>query len=561
MTGIVRKRDTGEAGNTGEFGTVHRCDAEVTVAGTTAIVLDEGEDERSGPSMRIPTWAVDRAEHKVELANRRLEREGITDRFDLDRVDEPVEHRAPTAYEADEYGFEAGQIYAFQYSTITLNRPAICHDGWGFDAALDRVPGKDEFAMRSVPGRDFGGWRPDPGRCDHCGKFRDRNTTYLVTHPETGETMQVGASCMEAFLGIKPKGLWTLGMKVDDLYPEDEPPPPASSMTVTDNRELIAKALIATEMGKRYVSKSRAEEWGTASTADRVGDLFGENTFRRYTPEEREEREQAQSQLQDVLDSGVVDDVIAAGTAIGTDSDYGRNLTMALEAGFATTRMHGVVISAVAVYGRQQRDTARAQADRDRTATAAQGYAADVKTRMREVPVTVTNVYESTRPRYAYPYGDEPFQIITMRDADGHEIVWRTGSIQPVEPGDRVTMTGTVKAHSQYRDVDQTEINRALLEKLVELGADGFPAAEEPYSPNALGRAGKKLAGEKIRIEESAELPYAKGTWAVIGRTTGNHRVTWQTSDPVAVGEVEEITGRINDIEEAGVKTAVIDLV
>src|SRR5699024_4241349 len=244
-------------------------------------------------------------------------------------------------------------------------------------------------------------------------------------HPETGEAMQVGASCMEAFLGIKPKGLWSLGMRMDDLYPEDEPPPPVSSIEVTDNRELIAKALIATEMGKRYVSKSRAEEWGTASTADRVEYLFGENSLRRYTPEEREEREQAQTQLQDVLGSGIIADVIAAGAAVGTDSDYGRNLTTALEAGFATDKMRGTVLSAVAVYGRQQREAAKAQADR--AATAAPGFAADVKTRMREVPVTVTNIYESTRPRYAYPYGDEPFQIITMRDADGHEIVWKTG--------------------------------------------------------------------------------------------------------------------------------------
>src|SRR5699024_3473832 len=225
--------------------------------------------------------------------------------------------------------------------------------------------------------------------------------------------------------------LWSLGMRMDDLYPEDEPPPPVSSIEVTDNRELIAKALIATEMGKRYVSKSRAEESGTPSTADRAEDLFGEDSLRRYTPEEREEREQAQTQLQDVLDSGIIDDVIAAGAAVGTDSDYGRNLTTALEAGFATDKMRGTVLSAVAVYGRQQREAAKAQADR--AATAAPGFAADVKTRMREVPVTVTNIYESTRPRYAYPYGDEPFQIITMRDADGHEIVWKTGSIQPVE--------------------------------------------------------------------------------------------------------------------------------
>ena len=79
--------------------------------------------------------------------------------------------------------------------------------------------------------------------------------------------------------------------------------------------------------------------------------------------------------------------------------------------------------------------------------------------------MTVANVYEGTRPRYAYPYGDEPFQIITMRDDDEHEIVWKTGSIQDVEAGDQISMTGTVKEHSQFRGVDQTVITRAKLEK------------------------------------------------------------------------------------------------
>ncbi|MDN5687860.1 MAG: hypothetical protein L0G94_14480 [Brachybacterium sp.] len=312
----------------------------------------------------------------------------------------------------------------------------------------------------------------EPGRCDHCGKFRDRNTTYLVTDPETGDTLQVGASCMGAFLGIKPKGLWTLGLGMDDLQDDDQHAPVGSTQ-VTDSRGLVAKALVATDMGKRYVSKSRAAGWGASSTADRGEYLFSSVTSRRLTPEEREEREQAHEQLAEVLKSGVVDDVISAGASIGTDSDYGRNLITALEAGFATDKMQGVVVSAVAVYGRRQREVANQEAQQERAASAAEGFAAPVKTRMREVPVAVTNVYESTRPRYGYPYGDEPFQIITMRDADGHEIVWKTGSLQQVQAGDQISMTGTVKDHDRFRGVDQTVISRAKLDRPADPGADG----------------------------------------------------------------------------------------
>ena len=274
---------------------------------------------------------------------------------------------------------------------------------------------------------------------------------------------------MEVFLGVRPKGLWTLGLAVDDLH--DDEPVPLSSMTVTDNRDLTAEALVASEMGKRYVSRSRAEEWGTMPTADCNGYLFGSTAFRCLTEEQRAERERAQAQLQEVRDSGLVDEVVAAGTSIGTDSDYGRNLTTALEAGFATEKMRGVVISVVAVYGRQQRETAKVTARQERVATAADGFIAPDKTRVRDVPVMVADVFESTRPRYAYPYGDEPFQIITMRESDGHEIMWKTGSIQDVETGDQISMTGSVKEHSQFRGVDQTVINRAKLEKLSGHGA------------------------------------------------------------------------------------------
>src|SRR5699024_12593084 len=143
--------------------------------------------------------------------------------------------------------------------------------------------------------------------------------------------------------------------------------------------------------------------------------------------------------------------------------------------------MQGVVSSAVAVYGRQQREAAKKKAQQDRAASAAPGFAAPIKIRMREVPVEITNVYESTRPRYAYPYGDEPFQIITMRDRDGHEIAWKTGSIQSVERGDEIAMSGTVKGYTEYQGEDQTEISGARLQKPSHDGAS-------PAGPCAPGR-------------------------------------------------------------------------
>lgn len=466
----VRKRDTGEQGNLGEFAGVNRTEAAIAVPERSPAVQSEAGDSASGPRLRVSTWSAARIEHKVELANRRFEREGITERFVLERDDEEVSYRRPTADEVTLYGYVPWQQYEFQYSTLTLNRPSISHEGWRFDAALDRVPGTDEFMMRSVPGQDFGGWRPEPGRCDHCGKYRDRNTTYLVTNEETGEILQVGASCMEVFLGVRPKGLWSLGTTLD---PDDDGEgPPTSTREVADNRELIAKALVASDMGKQYVSKSRALEWGSVSTADRIDALFGSTTYRRLTEEDRLEREQARQQLAEVLDSGVVDEVMTTAREVGTDSDYGRNLNTALDAGFSTETMANTVISAVSAYGRRNREAAQAKVREEWIAAATPGFAAPVKTRVRDVPVTVTNVFEGTRAAYAWPHRDEPFQIITMRDADGHEIVWKTSAIQTVAVGDEVTMTGTVKEHGEFRGVDQTVVSRAKIDSVDDSGVE-----------------------------------------------------------------------------------------
>lgn len=55
MAGIVRKQDTGETGNQGEFGTISSGDADITIIDEPAQVRRESDDEGSGPSLRVPT--------------------------------------------------------------------------------------------------------------------------------------------------------------------------------------------------------------------------------------------------------------------------------------------------------------------------------------------------------------------------------------------------------------------------------------------------------------------------------------------------------------------------
>lgn len=97
------------------------------------------------------------------------------------------------------------------------------------------------------------------------------------------------------------------------------------------------------------------------------------------------------------------------------------------------------------------------------------------------VEVTMSKIVEFKDYKFSY-YGTTTY-IYIMKDADDNTLVWKTTSFMhtetyddngnPVEfyavkKGDKLSITGTVKDHSIYNDVEQTVLNRVkftILEK------------------------------------------------------------------------------------------------
>src|SRR5699024_6384906 len=96
-----------------------------------------------------------------------LEREGIEERFTVDRTD-TVKRRDPSPYELERGFAKPGEIIETRTTELVLNRPTIGRDGWQFDAALDRVPGTDSFTMRSA-GRSSAAGAPSPADATTAG--------------------------------------------------------------------------------------------------------------------------------------------------------------------------------------------------------------------------------------------------------------------------------------------------------------------------------------------------------------------------------------------------------
>lgn len=85
---------------------------------------------------------------------------------------------------------------------LEVQGTAPTHNGWGFVATL--VHTSEGNIVRSAPGFQVpADYREAAPKCDHCKINRARRDTYILQH-EDGRTVQVGSSCLEEFLGVKP---------------------------------------------------------------------------------------------------------------------------------------------------------------------------------------------------------------------------------------------------------------------------------------------------------------------------------------------------------------------
>lgn len=55
--------------------------------------------------------------------------------------------------------------------------------------------------------------------------------------------------------------------------------------------------------------------------------------------------------------------------------------------------------------------------------------------------------------------------IFTFEDFEGHQFVWKTGSFVELDNGDMANLKGTIKNHSEYKFVKQTELTRCKVSR------------------------------------------------------------------------------------------------
>ncbi len=396
---------------------------------------------------RILASRIEEAHNYVAKANRKLEKAGIADRFEL------------VIGESKEVKVNNGSAIA-EYVTkveVELNVPEISFGGFTFVATL--IDESGDIITRVAPGQDLKGYRPKDAVCDHCGITRQRNKTYIVRDAD-GKISQVGSSCIRLFLGFAPTSLWTLEYDLAEFEASEGEGGYSNGGTSSyDVRELIALAYAITDGGKGYRS-ARSCEYSGVPTSSRVWfHLYPRFEGFKNAAEEAAARAEHHAIIaaKEAVTAETIDAVIASAATLSSDTDYGSNMQILVGKERVTSKSVNMLISILAVFTKER--TQRAE-----KAAKVQGFIGEAGDKVEGIEAVVTDVkpIEST-----YGYRTTTTYLHTFNDAAGHVIKWFASRHQGVDIDDKVIIVkATVKGQDHFAGQDQTLITRATLKKI-----------------------------------------------------------------------------------------------
>lgn len=408
----------------------HMKEAEISSASKSS---KKDLDEHNGEiTYRMRSFFEPDARKMIEKANRRLERAGIEERFEFTEKLSYLKRRLPN-----------GMTVADEYVSITLNRPSISYNGYNFLAAINKE--EKGFITRTPAGVELNGWKPEAQVCEHCGIKRPRMKTYLVEGPD-GTRKQIGSSCLKAYMGLKPEGLWALSVDpLEKIGSEDDLPSFSSDRKASRPvKEMIALALAVSDNGKHFVPRSSYEK--------PTSDLVEEAIWGGYKVD-KQWQDEVNAKYKEYIENGRVDELIQKVQNLPDGNDYVANLKTVTSGEWVTPKSMGLLVSILSLEKREKKK-------KEEKIAFTKGFAAAEGEKIKGMKATVVSNTEIESTDY---YGAPMTKSrIIMQDSDGHQMIWwASNKIDEVQDGDEVVFkSGSVKANKQYREVDQTVLTR-----------------------------------------------------------------------------------------------------
>lgn len=377
----------------------------------------------TAPSPRTRSWTLTPDEYdatlsKVQSINNRARKRGFTGTVDITGTPKMVEDPKNPALMKKVFETE-----------IVGESPSYA--GWSFLASATSVDGG--FVLGLAPGVDDASIdrsKLEPGYCAHCQVRNNRKRTFVVKNDDTGETVQVGSTCLKDFAGWDTHPVFvTVDKVIEDI--ESALSKPGLDSNAYGPVEVVAVAIaIVNAFGFTPASFAHS----TRSAVDTY--LHGDSG-------------------EDI--SSLAVDTKRAKTVVNrlinelADDNYGNNLRALLESDSVPRSQYGLLASAPTALRKIDEKHEKAK---EATATEYYGTIGE--------RVTVTGVVDKiVELENNYGYHPSYSNLIILKF--DNVVVKMTTAAQwsfDIENGDTVTVIGTVKGHSVYGAEKQTVLNR-----------------------------------------------------------------------------------------------------
>lgn len=388
----------------------------------------------------IPAYNREAFAKKIEQANDKLARAGLDARFEVTYTD----------FTKDKKTSPDAPVIQEPWVRVTLDGPLRLSAGhFTFVASL--VPEEGGITVHSAPGQELGGYTPrGDNDCDHCEVKRDRTRLYLVRDERDGSILQLGHNCIELFTGVTPKGLWALTFDEElEVFTRESEGGFAPRDLGTSIDTVIAFAWVHSNEGRAYVPTSAEFE---TSTVDLVRTSLFTNIHAIRHAGTRQYFLDAAARAAEV-ETDLIEAIKASVETVSADSDYGRNLRVILAGQNVSGRNLGILASLVKVYAKAQEIEAKRKAN-----PIAKGFIGEVKERVRDFSIELTTVRE-----FDGNYGTTT--LFVGRTPSGHVVKWFASGAWRYDVGDTLYLAAaTVKAHENYKGIDQTVITRGKID-------------------------------------------------------------------------------------------------
>jgi hypothetical protein len=337
---------------------------------------------------------------------------------------------------------------------LTLTGETPHYAGWTFLASLEHLGA--ENIIRAVDGAEVPPlYRTRGPACDHCRADRRRNDTYVLRH-EDGRTVQVGSTCIGDFLGTDTADhLAASATMFAACYSIGEEGEEGAfggggycAVTLAEYLPLVAWQV--RECGWISRTVAREKDDGTAASADWA--------WRYLTDRKAQKEAGAYPTADDVALAATAEawaESLADGAVNAEKGDYLHNLRAIARSGIVSQRSAGIAASAVTAY---QRYIGRERARAERASRPVMDVHVGTVGKRETWTVTLEFVtgYET-----AYGYTT----VCKFRTVAGALIIWKASSttIERSDVGKRYQLTGSVKAHDDYKGAKQTLVLRCKL--------------------------------------------------------------------------------------------------